>query len=154
MKPFHKFWRKLIFKDLEFKEASLFSPSLSLSLPLFLLIFFFFSFWSLISLRKTIAQSSCPTLCDPVDCSPSDYCVHGVSQARILEWVAISFSLIRNICSWSRERARISHGSHWQADPFLRTTWKTITCEPSILIDISTLGGMCLLDYICYIFLY
>ena len=35
---------------------------------------------------------SCPTLCDPVDCSPSGSSVHGTSQAGILEWVAISFS--------------------------------------------------------------
>ena len=31
-------------------------------------------------------------LCDPMDCSPPDSSVHGISQARILEWVAISFS--------------------------------------------------------------
>ena len=30
--------------------------------------------------------------CDPMDCSPSGFSVHGISQARILEWVAISFS--------------------------------------------------------------
>ena len=35
---------------------------------------------------------SCPTLCDPMDCSPPGSTVHGNSQARILEWVAISFS--------------------------------------------------------------
>ena len=35
---------------------------------------------------------SCLTLCDPVDCSPPDSSVHGILQARILEWVAISFS--------------------------------------------------------------
>ena len=34
----------------------------------------------------------CPTLCDPVDCSPPGSSVHGILQARILEWVAISFS--------------------------------------------------------------
>ena len=34
----------------------------------------------------------CPTLCDPMDCSPQGSSVHGFSQARILEWVAISFS--------------------------------------------------------------
>ena len=34
----------------------------------------------------------CPTLCDPTDCSPPGSSVHGVLQARILEWVAISFS--------------------------------------------------------------
>ena len=35
---------------------------------------------------------SCPTLCDPTDCSPLDSSVHGIFQARILEWVAISYS--------------------------------------------------------------
>ena len=33
---------------------------------------------------------SCPTLCKPMDCSPPGSYVHGLSQARILEWVAIS----------------------------------------------------------------
>ena len=32
----------------------------------------------------------CPTLCNPMDCSPSGSSVHGIFQARILEWVAIS----------------------------------------------------------------
>ena len=35
----------------------------------------------------------CPTLCHPVDCSPSGSSIHGILHARILEWVAISFSL-------------------------------------------------------------
>ena len=35
---------------------------------------------------------SCPTLCDPIDGSPSGFSVSGILQARILEWVAISFS--------------------------------------------------------------
>ena len=35
----------------------------------------------------------CPTLCDPMDCSPPGSSVHGILQARILEWVAISFSM-------------------------------------------------------------
>ena len=35
---------------------------------------------------------SCPTLCDPMDCSPPGSSVLGISQARILELVAISFS--------------------------------------------------------------
>ena len=34
----------------------------------------------------------CPTLCDPIDGSPLGYSVPGILQARILEWVAISFS--------------------------------------------------------------
>ena len=35
---------------------------------------------------------SCPTLCDPIDSSPPGSSVPGILQARILEWVAISFS--------------------------------------------------------------
>ena len=34
----------------------------------------------------------CLTLCDPMDCRPPGSSVHGISQARILEWVTISFS--------------------------------------------------------------
>ena len=35
---------------------------------------------------------SCPTLCDPMDCSPPGSAVHGIFQARLLEWGAIAFS--------------------------------------------------------------
>ena len=35
---------------------------------------------------------SCPTLFDPMDCSLPGFSVHGILQARTLEWVAISFS--------------------------------------------------------------
>ena len=38
-----------------------------------------------------VAQS-CPTLCNPMDCSLPGSSVHGIFQARVLEWVAISFS--------------------------------------------------------------
>ena len=41
--------------------------------------------------ESEVAQS-CPTLCDPVDCSLSGSSVHGIFQARVLEWIAISFS--------------------------------------------------------------
>ena len=37
-------------------------------------------------------SQSCPTLSDPVDCSPPGSSVHGIFQARVLEWVAIAFS--------------------------------------------------------------
>ena len=42
--------------------------------------------------ESEVAQSS-PTLRDPVDCSQPDSSVHGIFQVRILEWVAISFSM-------------------------------------------------------------
>ena len=38
------------------------------------------------------SRQSCPTLCDPIDGSPPGSPVLGILQARILEWVAISFS--------------------------------------------------------------
>ena len=47
----------------------------------------------------------CPTLCDPMDCSPSGSSVHGILQAGILEWVAISFS---SRSSWPRDQTSIS----------------------------------------------
>ena len=40
--------------------------------------------------NKTL--QSCLTLCDPMDCSLPGFSVHGILQARALEWVAISFS--------------------------------------------------------------
>ena len=39
-----------------------------------------------------LVGQSCLTLCDPLDCRPPGSSVHGISQARILEWVAVSFS--------------------------------------------------------------
>ena len=41
---------------------------------------------------KVLVTQSCPTLCNPVDSSPPGASVHEFPQARILEWVAISFS--------------------------------------------------------------
>ena len=41
------------------------------------------------------SRQSCPTLCDPIDGSPLGSPVPGILQARTLEWVAISFSVIR-----------------------------------------------------------
>ena len=45
-----------------------------------------------IKLKCNAAKSlqSCPTLCDPIDGSPPGSPVHGIFQARVLEWVAIA----------------------------------------------------------------
>ena len=63
-------------------------------------------------LKEGVCAQSCPTLCDHMDCSPPSSSVHGILQARILEWVAISFS---------RESTQglnpcLLHLLHWQAD--------------------------------------
>ena len=41
---------------------------------------------------KVLVAQSCPTLCNPMGCSLPGSSVYGISQARVLEWVAISFS--------------------------------------------------------------
>ena len=42
--------------------------------------------------KESEVAQLCPTLCDPMDCSLSGSSIHGIFKARILEWVAISFS--------------------------------------------------------------
>ena len=53
--------------------------------------FFFFhhDFWG--KVKSEVAQS-CPTLSNPMDCSPPGSSVHGILQTRVLEWAAIAFS--------------------------------------------------------------
>ena len=43
-------------------------------------------------IKKSEVAQSCLTLCDPKDCSPPGSSIHGIFQARVLEWAAISFS--------------------------------------------------------------
>ena len=47
------------------------------------------------------SHQSCPTLCDPIDGSPSGSAVPGILQARMLEWIAISFSQCMKVKSES-----------------------------------------------------
>ena len=63
--------------------------------------------------NKMLVTQSCPTLCDPMDYSPPGFSVHGIFWARILEWVAISFSR-----ESSRPRDQ-THVSALQADSLL-----------------------------------
>ena len=46
--------------------------------------------------ESEVAQSG-PTLYDPIDCSPPGFPVHGIFQARVLEWGAIAFSKIYGV---------------------------------------------------------
>ena len=52
----------------------------------------FYSFAYEIYSSVVLIAQSCPTVCDPMDCSPSSSFVHGILQVGTLEWVAISFS--------------------------------------------------------------
>ena len=66
---------------------------------------------------KMLVAQWCLTLCDPMDCSPLGSFVHGILQARTLEWVAISFS---RGSSQPRDRTLVS----CIADRFF-TVWAT-----------------------------
>ena len=55
--------------------------------------------------ERVLVAQSCPTFWDPMDCSPPDSSVHGILQARILEWVVIFFS---RGSSWPRDRTQVS----------------------------------------------
>ena len=67
--------------------------------------------------KESEVAQSCPTLCDPMDCSLPGSSVHGIFQARILGWVPISFS---RRSSWSRDWTWVSH---FVGRPF--TVWAT-----------------------------
>ena len=64
-----------------------------------------------------LVAKSCLTLCDPMDCSPPGSSVHGVLQARALEWVTISFS--REIRLNNDKCFRINKGQsgEWETVP-------------------------------------
>ena len=64
-----------------------------------------------------LITQSCPTLCNPMDCGPPGSSVHGISVAKILEWVAISFSR-----GFSHQGLN-SRLLHWQADSSPRSHW-------------------------------
>ena len=57
----------------------------------------------------------CPTLSDPMDCSLPGSSVHGIFQARVLEWVAIAFSLLisRLRANWRPVRLTVPPGEYW-----------------------------------------
>ena len=63
-----------------------------------------------------LVSQSCPILCYPTDCSPPGSSVHGLSQARPLQWIAIALSSSKGPFP-PRDQTCISCVSlHWQAD--------------------------------------
>ena len=69
--------------------------------------------------ESEVAQS-CPTLSDPMDCRPPGSSIHGILQARVLEWVAIAYS---RGSSWPKDWTHVScigrrvlyHCATWEA---------------------------------------
>ena len=116
--------------------------------PLHLSSFYFFIFWQCVWL---VAQS-CPTLCNPMECSPPGSSVHGILQARILEGVVMPSS---RGSSQPRDWTQVS----CTADRFF-TIWATILMNVKwdlILIWIwnsQQLVILSLFSYACWAFVY
>ena len=81
--------------------------------------------------RESEVPQSCRTLCNPMDCSPPGYSVHGIFQAGMLEWVAISFS----------RRSFQTRGRSWASHIAGRlfTIWATRSCSEASGILVSWL---------------
>ena len=75
-----------------------------------------FMIWevSLVCCFCYLVTKSCPTLFDPMDCSPPGSSLHGISQVRILEWFTVSST---KGSSWLGDQTRVScHLLYWQVD--------------------------------------
>ena len=68
-----------------------------------------------------VCPQPCPTLCEPLICSPPGFFVHGILQARILEWVAIPFSK-----GSSRPRDRTCVSWIGRQVPYHWVTWEAL----------------------------
>ena len=93
----------------------------------------------LLQCRKVKSESqvtqSCQTLSDPMDCSPPGSSVHGIFQARVLEWGAIAFSVQFLGLEDPLEKVQATHSSFSWASlvaqmlknlPAMRETWDSI----------------------------
>ena len=69
--------------------------------------------WVALYTDLCVHAQSCPTLCDPINCSLPGSSVHGIFQAKILEQLATSYS---QGSSWPRDRTCVSCILHWQVD--------------------------------------
>ena len=82
----------------------------------------------------------CPTLCSPMDHSPPGSSVHGVLQARILEWIVISYS---RGSSWSRNWTRLSYVSCRQAGSLPLAPPGKLTSKSIMAWTMSGAGRRC-----------
>ena len=85
-----------------------------------------------------LVAQSCLTLCDPMDCSLPGSSVHGSSQARIMEWVVISFS---RESSWPRDRTQVFCLAGKFFFFFFTTEWPGKPKKKTITLLIS---GLCI----------
>ena len=86
--------------------------------------------WKEMPWKWVLAAQSCPTLCDPVERSPSGSSVRGILQARILKWVAISLS------RGSSQHRNWTHVSYVSCS----TTWEAQSNSHANMYSIRFLG--------------
>ena len=101
-------------------------------------------FWNLqvaFPFHWRLAQSY-PTLCSPMDCNLSGSSVHGIFQARVLEWVAISFS---TGSSQPRDQTQVSciAGSHF-------TIWAPREALPHQDFHFVLVISLCFFSFLCF----
>ena len=84
-----------------------------------------------------LVTKSCQTLCNPVDCSPPSSSVHGISQARILGWVAI---LLQEIFPTQESNPCLLY---WQVDSV------PLSHQGSPLESLKALNNQALLPQLC-----
>ena len=85
-----------------------------------------------------VAQS-CPTLCDPMDCSLPGSSVHGIFQAKVLEWIAISSS---RGSSRPRDQTQISHIVGRRFTIWATREARCIVLDKCMMICIHDYGGL------------
>ena len=100
-----------------------------------------------VDLGKVLVTQSCPTLCDPTDCSPPGSSVHGILQARILEWVAMPSSRGSSRPMYHLLDPCIKHAS----PRLVHCRWILYTTEPQekpdyskilpLILQMSTIGS-------------
>ena len=96
-------------------------------------------FWSI---TNSLQVQSCPTLCDPMDCSLLGSSIYGIFQARILEWVALSFSRSSQPRDWTQVSRTV--GRHftiwatreilWSINLAVEVSWKSTFCNAVCLL--------------------
>ena len=91
---------------------------------------------------KVLVTQSCPTVCDPMDCSPPGSSVHGILQARILEWVG-SHSLLQGL---NPRLLRLLHcGQILSKEALLKERDTVILCvqlHSQMLADLISVGSV------------
>ena len=97
---------------------------------------------------------SCLALCNPMDCRPAESSVRGISQTRIWEWVAISFSrepsqprdrtCISCICRWI-----LCHWAIWRAQ---ETSQKVRNPQSRVIVKIKTKRAYSPMFFLIHIF--